>query len=313
MKKLLLFIFITSISLSGCSLLTKKQPAALKVTTTPQATIFIDGKHSGTTPYENKELEPGEITLKLVPEQQSDSSTDPFEGLIELTSGVTTIVNHEFATENSSAAGELLTLKPNNRSVASLSVVSQPDAAVVRLDGESKGFTPLVLNQVEQGDHQLSISSPGYETRTISIRTQTGYRLTVSSILGKGTTPQPITQNQSNKEATDSATPSDNTTDEKNTTTVTPTETQTTPSPKPTTADTTTKSTTPDLPYVKINKTPTGWLRVRSEPSMAGEEVAKINPGETYPFLDKQSGWYQIKLDNGEKGWIAGQYAELYE
>lgn len=300
----LLLLPLFAIILSGCSLLSKPQPAALKVTSIPQATVFIDGKHAGTTPYLNEELEAGEVTLKLVPEQASTQAI-PFEGLVELTSGVVTVVNHQFATDENSAAGEMLALQPNNRSVASISIVSQPDAAVVRIDGESKGFTPLVIEQIDAGDHQLLISSPGYQERTINVKTQTGYRLVVSTQLSKSAVPEQPDKMESD-EATDSADPND---DEDTVSKDAPNSAS--PTPKPTSKSTSEE--TPDTPYVKINDTPTGWLNVRSEAVIGDNIISKVDPGDTFPLLDEQSGWYQIELDDGTEGWIAGAYAEKYE
>lgn len=72
--------------------------------------------------------------------------------------------------------------------------------------------------------------------------------------------------------------------------------------------------------YVEILKTPTGFLRVRTQPGSSGEEIAEVKPGSRFPFLqrDEASGWYQIQYDeakpglpNGITGWVAGQYAKL--
>ncbi len=292
-----------TIVFSGCSLLPTKKPAALKINTTPSATVFVDGKHMGTTPFMNEELEPGEITLKLVPENQNEK-TITWEGLVELTSGVVTVVNHEFATDTTSAAGEVLTLQPNNRSAASLSIVSQPDAAVVRVDGESKGFTPLVVDQIDAGDHQILVTSPGYQERSINIKAQTGYRLIVSVQLARQQTSPTGEEASSGTEASGSAE-------------ATKSAGQATPTPTPKTQGKVTPSPTvktpPEKPYVKINETPTGWLRVRAEPSLGSDEVAKVNPGDMFSLKDEQSGWYQIEYETGKLGWIAGQYAEKYE
>ena len=71
----------------------------------------------------------------------------------------------------------------------------------------------------------------------------------------------------------------------------------------------------PKQEEVEILSTPTGFLRVRSEPSTAGEEVAQVEPGETYPYLDtdEDTGWFQIEYADGEEGWISNQYAEKVE
>ncbi len=88
------------------------------------------------------------------------------------------------------------------------------------------------------------------------------------------------------------------------TTTITPTEES-----KKTESD---KTATVEKPYIEILDTPTGFLRVRSEPSTTASESGRVNPKEKYPLLDEKSGWYKIKLSTGE-GWISGRYAQKFE
>lgn len=60
---------------------------------------------------------------------------------------------------------------------------------------------------------------------------------------------------------------------------------------------------------VTISDTPTGWLRVREEPD--GKEIARVNPGESYPVLAENETWWQIQLTDGTKGWISRQFGKL--
>ena len=62
---------------------------------------------------------------------------------------------------------------------------------------------------------------------------------------------------------------------------------------------------------VKILDTPTGFLRVRDNPSLGGNEIAQVKPGETYPLITEQNGWYEIKLSStsAKLGWITASYA----
>ncbi len=61
---------------------------------------------------------------------------------------------------------------------------------------------------------------------------------------------------------------------------------------------------------VTILDTPTGFLRVRASASLGAAEVGQVKPGESYPLLDEQTGWYKIKLNNSKEGWISSQYAK---
>jgi len=63
-------------------------------------------------------------------------------------------------------------------------------------------------------------------------------------------------------------------------------------------------------PQVIILDTPTGFLRVREEPSISSLEITRVSPSEKYEFLDEQVGWYQIKLNDGKKGWVSSQYSK---
>lgn len=71
---------------------------------------------------------------------------------------------------------------------------------------------------------------------------------------------------------------------------------------------------------VTILDTPTGYLRVRSEPGSGGEEIAQAKTGETFPYLDMDvaTGWIEIQyeasksgLPTGITGWISGEYATV--
>jgi len=82
--------------------------------------------------------------------------------------------------------------------------------------------------------------------------------------------------------------------------------------PDAATATASSASASASLPVAKIIvlSTPTGFLRVRDQASLGGNEIAEVKPGETYQLLGEQTGWYQIKLINGQSGWISSQYAQ---
>lgn len=59
--------------------------------------------------------------------------------------------------------------------------------------------------------------------------------------------------------------------------------------------------------FVTVKDTPTGFLRVRD--SIWGTEITKVSPGEEFTKLGEKSGWLQIMLEDGTKGWITKEYA----
>jgi len=62
---------------------------------------------------------------------------------------------------------------------------------------------------------------------------------------------------------------------------------------------------------VTIEETPTGFLRVRSEPSTLSKEIGQVEPGDKYDLLaeDDSTGWFKIEIDENKIGWVSSQYA----
>jgi len=263
-------------------------PGALQISTTPKATVFIDGNQAGITPFFDDKISVGEHTIKLVPEITQDELVG-WEGKVEITPNILTVINRELAASEASSSGEILSLeKIGQKNVSSLAVVSTPDQAVVKIDGTPKGFTPVLVEELPPGDYQVVISSPGYRERTVSAHTVAGYKLTINVKLA-----QEIEGIQAEEPAEEEA----------------GAETSPTPSPQSTPRPTVTP---PAKPYIKVKETPTGWLRVRMGPSTASTEAAKIYPGEMYPYLEEEeNGWYKIEYEKDKEGWVSGVYAEL--
>lgn len=240
------------------------------VQTNVPATVYINGQEkSSTTPYE-EHRKPGEITLKLVP-VTGGVPLAPWETKVSLVAGVTTVVKRDFGPTLQTSGGELLSFEKIGGKKAELVVVSIPDSAQVKLDGEARGFTPLPVVDVSPGEHQITISYPGYLERHIpSVKTVAGYRLTAVVFLAEDQTQK---QAEEEKEATPEATVSQT--------------------------------------MVEILETGTGFLRVRSEPSIGASESARVTPGKKYPYLDKDdAGWFKIEYEKGKSGWVSSQYAK---
>lgn len=265
----------------------KPANAGLKIDSIPTSNIFLDGKALGKTPYEQEKLSPGEKTLKLVPES-TFANLYPWETKIKLIGGVMTVVRREFGETEGKSSGEIITLeKITDKKTASSAVISIPDSSVVKINGESRGFTPLSLSKLPEQDVEISLSSSGFQERTVKTKLIVGYKTTVNIKLAESEEEGP---------------------------TGTPTPTGTvSPTPRLTPKPTGPTPTTPPKPYIEIKQTPTGWLRVRLEPSKTATEAAKVYPGEKYSLLDEQSGWYKIEYQKDKEGWVSGQYAEKFE
>ncbi len=260
----------------------------LKVQSTPTASVFLDNKHMGRTPVETK-VAAGDYTIRLVPETTTQTLAS-WQGNVKIAPEILTYVNASLAESEFATAVETMWLEKITSKLAEVAVTTNPDGATASLDGQTQGITPISIPNVTTGDHSLALASPGFLSRNMKIKTTAGYKLNAAVKLAlSGESPQ---------EASPSPTPA-----------------ETTPASKTTPTPTKAAGSTPDptKPFVTIKETPTGFLRVRMEPSTSASEAARVNPGEKYHVEDEKSGWYEIKYDGTNTGWISGQYAEKTE
>ncbi|HOZ80736.1 MAG TPA: PEGA domain-containing protein [Candidatus Woesebacteria bacterium] len=173
-------IVLTSLLLSGCSLLPEK--AGVELLSYPTAKVFIDNKEAGITPYRNNNLKPGKISVKLQAEGME------WKGEIKLINGTNTVVERDLNKNNNDSGGYVLNLEKNGDNKKSgLIVVSNPDRASVSIDGEMKGMTPLMIDDIGEGDKQIIISFPMYKKITVFGKGIPGYQSVITADLVKET------------------------------------------------------------------------------------------------------------------------------
>ncbi|MBI3385594.1 PEGA domain-containing protein [Candidatus Gottesmanbacteria bacterium] len=214
----------------------------LKVDSAPVASIFLNGKHNGRTPFQDK-VTAGEYTIKIVPESTINQSAS-WEGKITVGPNLLTYVNANMSDSELTSAVDLLWLEKTSGKKSELSVTTNPDGATVMVDDQTKGVSPLTIDDLTPGDHSLAIASPGFAARNVKVRITSGFKLiatfklALSGVAPEASSSAPtivpvatITPAVSTKTATSSATPD------------------------------------PPKPFAIIEDTPTGFLRVRMEPS----------------------------------------------
>ncbi len=286
---LVVLIIVIALIFLVIKFLTGRSPrqGELKVESSPVASIFLDSKYIGRTPFDDK-VNGGEYTIKIVPEGGVTQSS-PWEGKITIGQNLLTYVNAALSDSELTTAVGVLWLEKIAGKNSELSVTTNPDGATVLVDDQTKGVSPLTIDNLSAGDHTLTVTSPGFAARNLKVRVTSGYKLIASFKLAlSGTAPE--------ASPTPSLAPSP------------------TISPAASTK-TATSSATPDppKPFAIIKDTPTGFLRVRVEPSTSATESARVNPGDKYQIFSEQNGWFQISYDGTNKGWISGQYAQKVE
>lgn len=154
--------------LTGCSAVGSNKPAALQITTNPETSVFLNGKHIGKTPYFSDQLKSGDYTIKL---SASDAS---YTSKVKLNEGTLTVVNRDLASNFQAQSGEVLWLEKNK---TGFFVASLPPGADVSIDGRQVGKTPVLAKDLEIGDHKVVVSHADYINREFAIKTSSKFQL----------------------------------------------------------------------------------------------------------------------------------------
>lgn len=320
MKKKLLFLLVLILLFAGVIagryFILDQQNASgrIKIVSSPSAGVFIDNVAVGKTPYEDKR-EQGEYMVKLIPEGVA-TETASWQGKIVVYKNALTYVNRELGSTDLSSAGEVLgvTDAENHSKTGTqgeVYVESEPSGAIVSLDSDEKGVTPLLMTDVVGGDHELSVYMPGFFRRTQKINIDPGYRVQAQFKLAADQTQKKLEDIEKEMaEATPSADEQEEseTQDQDEEQDEQETEQDQEEGGLETDEDDENETEDASEDMIEIASTPTGWLRVRSAPNLSGAEVGRVSPGETYAILDESNGWFKISVD-GTEGLISGDYA----
>lgn len=246
---------------------------ALQVTSSPISKVYLDNKLIGQTPLCKCEVNDTIAAgIHSVRLVPLQGNLEAFEEKITIAPSILTVVDRTFG-PGASSQGSVISLTPiSDKKDAQLLIVSFPNKSQVFLDSSPSGVSPLLLKNLTVSDHEIKLTKDGYKDKTLKIRTVSGYKLEALVFLGVNLTT-----------ATASALPSP------------------VPSVSPT-----------PIAVVKILilSTPTGFLRVRQDATIASNQIGAVNPGEKYDFVAEKPGWFEIKLTNGQTGWVSSQYAQ---
>jgi len=166
-----------------------------------------------------------------------------------------------------------------------VSLVTNPPGAIVFLNNDEKGVSPIVLDEVPVGEHELAVYLPGFFKRSQKINVEKGHIVNSLFKLALDKTHKTLEQeiSEQKKEATASA-DIDNIT----------------------TADNNPQNT------LTVLETPTGSLNVREDATVLAAKIGEVTPGDKYEYIEEANGWYKI-IFNKEEGWVFGDFIKLNE
>ncbi len=301
------FFLLVSAALlfSSCSLL-KHPTGGLKVASNTIADVYLDSKNVGTTPLTKNPLDVKKYEIKIVPQ---DASMPPYEGQMKIFSGFETTVDWTFGATKDDSSGFVFEAEgAHKRDASEVEIVTSPDNVPITINNENKGFSPLVIDALPEGDYQLGLGAPGFISVTRDVRLLKGKRLLITAKLAR----KPIEVATQSAVLTPPPTPIP---------TVKPKATPK-PTPKPLTSVSATSSavlgastkSAPTKPYIEVLSTPTGFLRVRDSASASGTIVGQLNIGDMVPYAGKtENSWYKIIFNTAASAWVSGQYSKLVQ
>lgn len=147
-----------------------KQTSGISILSDPsEATVFLDGKEVGKTPFDSKNLDVREYTIRL----EKDKAF--WQGKVKLNAGTVIAIERDIASDSASSAGEILSLSRGK----GITIISNPNDAEVEIDGHSYGKTPVTVD-VNNGGHTILVSHSNYLNRSIKADLPENFNLTVS-------------------------------------------------------------------------------------------------------------------------------------
>lgn len=252
-----------------------KQTGTLRVESIPSSSVFINDKLIGQTPIQTS-LKNGVYGIKLVA-SDANKKLITYVDQCKINVNSMTYINRELGNSEISSSGEKISVEKINSSKGQIIVNSDPPSLFVSLDGDERGISPLVLIDVNPGEHEISLSGEGFNPRSIKIYVTASYKLLIDTKLSIDKDYEEQKNLQKKEEAKINNSKS--------------------------------KSTK----QLEISNTETGWLRVRTTPSLEASEAAKVNTGDKFVYFTEVDGWYEIEYQKNKRGFVNGEYINVLD
>jgi hypothetical protein len=169
-------IYFASQFFSGIDVLKKRSSLTVDVYN-GTADVFVNDQLVGKTPFSSKEIAPGDNKVKIKgSDNQYNTQMDFLPNDKKYIHNVGIFADLGTSAVFSSSQ-EFWFQK--NRSGDVLKIISDPADASIFIDNTQVGKTPYSSNQLSDGEYDLRIDLPGYETQTVRINIKKGYTLNI--------------------------------------------------------------------------------------------------------------------------------------
>lgn len=151
------------------SVVTPAVPGSLEVNAVPgNSSVVVAGQYRGMTPLTLNNLAPTSYTVTV-----SHFGYRPITRSVTVDAGSTTVMNVTLALQT-----------------GTIRIVTDPDAALISLDGRNAGRSPLTLQDISVGNHTVAAQREGYRNTVQVVSVLTGQTVNVSLAL-PAATPSP--------------------------------------------------------------------------------------------------------------------------
>ncbi|MEZ6255551.1 MAG: PEGA domain-containing protein [Patescibacteria group bacterium] len=162
----------------------KGKSALLVSVTTGSADVYVDNELLGQTPFESEEIVPGEHTVSIKSADVTYTVSVPF------TANTQTVINRDLGVSSTFSSGQNFWLEPS--ADTDLSIISTPEKAKVYIDGVEVGETPYASSSLSDGDYDIKLEYPGYESFESRVKVLPGVKLNVAMSLFPKPTPSKV-------------------------------------------------------------------------------------------------------------------------
>jgi hypothetical protein len=149
------------------------------------AQVYLNDKLLDKTPQDIDNVKPGENTVVI------KGDNVEYEVTLNFMANSQVVINRDLGVSQAFSAGQNFWLEKSDGGVV-LNIISDPVGANVFIDGSRVGQTPYSSSDISQGDYDLRIEYPGYESQTARIEINPGFKLNVSASLFPVPVPQRV-------------------------------------------------------------------------------------------------------------------------
>lgn len=144
---------------------------------TGDARVLLNNTDLGETPFSSRDITPGENKIEV------KNSTRSYEATIDFIPSDKKYIHNvglfvDLGTSNMFSSAQQFWFE-RDRSGNVLRVVSEPAGAAVFIDNNEVGKTPYSSDKLSEGEYDLRIDYPGYETQSARINIKKDYALNV--------------------------------------------------------------------------------------------------------------------------------------